>query len=202
MNLKHLGDALDFWKGAIIETLRDHLNDIHVLPMFTDENVRSTWNRSRLQLYARLLRVDAQQILRSQDSFPGPKRADYFQDLDMDVDDDVFADPDTGIEPESGGDAGHICLSEVGQLVPDASKRVVFVYQHAFRKNNWVDTCLQRIVRSSFLTGCKAFAYRAGSVSMLLVSRENERLADLHQTLHRLSSPLPPDLARLTPITR
>ena len=57
MNLVYLGDALDYWKGCIIKELDGCLNDLHVIPMFTDEDIHSNWPISRLRFYAQLLHV-------------------------------------------------------------------------------------------------------------------------------------------------
>ena len=52
MNLKYLGDALDFWKAAFLEILRrSHRGRqaVKIVPMFTDDcwrpNARSTYVR-------------------------------------------------------------------------------------------------------------------------------------------------------------
>lgn len=62
MNLKHLGDALDFWKGGLIGRLEGVLNDGHILPMFTD--APNAWTPDRLLLYAHLTGMDVSRILR------------------------------------------------------------------------------------------------------------------------------------------
>ena len=192
MNVTHLGDALDFWKGALIDMLSRHLRNVHVLPMFTDKNVADDWTEGRLRTYARLLRVDRRRILRSRDRFPTPSRADDFKDLPVAIVEDLFVDPDTGVAPESEGDGRHIRLSELAQLMPPGFKRIVLVYQHAprfHRDSNWVDARLKDIAPSSHFSGCRAFAYDAGSVAMIFVSRDRQRLARLHSTLTDLADP-------------
>jgi hypothetical protein len=195
-----LGDALDFWKGALIDMLRDHLRNVHVLPMFTDKNAAEVWTEGRLGTYAHLLRVDRNGILRCCTRFQTSNRARYFESLNIPADDDLFVDPDIGIEPEGKGSARHVLLSELAVLLPPDTKRVVLIYQHRLHKKNWVEACLRRVVQSSHLTGCHAFAYGAGSVAMLFVSRDSQRLALLHSTLTDLTASLPTDMRRVTPI--
>lgn len=194
MNIGHLGDAFDFWKGSFMRTLGNNLNNIKVLPMFTDKNVPATWNEARLGLYAQLLGVNVQDILQQAVRFTTNTRGNYFQDIANNT--DLFVDPDTGIEPLGGGDYQHIRLSEIAQLLPNDTNRVVLIYQHSFRKHNWTDACLQRIIHSHALKGCCGFAYRAGSISMVFVARDRLQLENMYQVLHTMTTSLPDNLTR------
>jgi len=200
MNLCHLGDALDSWKGWVVGKLRNVLKDVRVLPMFTDEDVRATWNNARLELYARLTGLaDANRILRPDIRFTAGTRGAYF-DLDATLDgSDLFVDPDTGIEPPQGGGVRHIRVAEVVQLLPPESHRLLLVYQHSFREENWVDARLQHVLRD-LPARYVAFALWAGSVSMVFISCDRGRLTACRGTLREIMVPLEPERARVTEI--
>jgi len=195
MNLNHLGDAFDFWKGGILEPLNCNLNNLHVLPMFTDENVPCTWTEDHLQHYAQLLRIhDIERILKKEVPFNRTGRGDYFQDVNGEL--DLFIDPDIGIEPQSGGDVKHIKLEELAMLLRKNPQRVLLVYQHSNPKKDWLEDVLVRVRDSRPLNGCECFAYQAGRVAMIFISsRANERLSAIWQALsislpgNRLVSP-------------
>ena len=67
MNLDYLGDALDHWKGSVFAFLQGEgaLRNLAVDAMATDA---SPWNAGDFAVYARLLRVRDDQIIRH--SFP------------------------------------------------------------------------------------------------------------------------------------
>ncbi len=180
MNLKHLGDALDHWKGRMFELLGDALHDLHVLPMFTDGD---RWSEGEVRLYARLLGVSPEHILRPNEPFVAGRRGPYFSSLPLKPEWDVFVDPDTGFASETSGDVRHIRAKELAELLLPASSRVVLLYQHASRKRDHVNHGLQRITGAAPLRGCSAFAYDAGSVSMIFVSRRGERVLQLRDRL-------------------
>jgi hypothetical protein len=195
MNLEHLGDALDFWKGGLMVRLINELNDIHVLPMFTDAT--ANWTPQRLDLYAQLLGVQTPVILRSDVQFTAISRVTYFQDIAC-GDADLFADPDVGTQPNGGGDCRHIRFLEIAQLLPVGAKRVLLVYQHSFREENWTGIRLQDVIGN--LPGCSAFAYWAGSVSMIFIARDRQRLTNMFQVLQAMTASLPPNIIRVLPI--
>ena len=198
MNLTHLGDALDFWKGGLFRILDKALNDMHVLPMFTDKNGHDAWTDDRIRAYASLLGVDKARILRSKDPFPGTQREDYFQNLDIEDDSDIFIDPDIGIEPDSGGDRRHIRQSEIEALLQSGSRRVLLVYQHSSRKREWLKSCLEKVCASSEF---HAFAYCAGTVAMIFIARcENKRLKEMRESLHAVTFSFPAKPLRLTEV--
>ena len=98
MNLMYLGDALDHWKGSLFEFLQAEqlLRDFAVDPMATDGHF---WEDTDFALFARLLRINANQILRHE--FPLVQRAPYFNEIDHAG--DLFLDPDTGIQTGGNG---------------------------------------------------------------------------------------------------
>ncbi len=190
MNIKHLGDALDHWKGCIIRLVEAHLHDLQVVPMFTDPDVVKTWSPKRLLLYAELLHVNASDILHRRRRFVSADRESYFAELGGDKC-DLFLDPDTGIAPRSGFDEQHIRPGDIAALLPDHATRVLLIYQHSSRETNWVDACLRRVVRHEPKRTCWAFAYGAGDASMVFVARTPGRLKSMRRVLSRFNSASP-----------
>ena len=78
MNLRYLGDALDHWKGSLFEFLQAErlLRDFAVDPMATDGDI---WEEADFALFARLLRVNPNQILRHK--IPLLQRNGYFKEI-------------------------------------------------------------------------------------------------------------------------
>ena len=191
MNLKHLGDALDFWKGGLIGRLEGVLNDGHILPMFTD--APNAWTPDRLLLYAHLTGMDVSRILRHDISFRLTNRRNYFDNLPIANHVDLFVDPDTGIEPAGGGNCKYkyIKLDELARLLPESSSRILLVYQHKPRTKDWPSECLKRTAKALQLEDRCLFAYNAGDASMIFLSRDGRRLTVVRKALGKLASPLP-----------
>lgn len=179
MNLEHLGDALDHWKGGVIELLRDSLRDLHVVPMFTD-NDPAVWNETRLKLYVRLMRVPRERIVGCDQPYHTRERHKYFAGLNLPATADVFVDPDIGISSASCGTCRHIRMDDLDRILGD-SQRVVLAYQHVHRILDSVNQSLGRVVES--LKGTSAFAYNVGPAAILFISRAEARLSDLHNQL-------------------
>jgi hypothetical protein len=188
MNLTHLGDAFDFWKGGVIGALAGlgHLQDVHVLPMITDWPIRERWQDGHFALYAALLGVARERVLRQDVEFTTETRADYFR-IDPHLG-DVFVDPDTGIEPTTRGGTEHMRRQEIAMLLPAEASRIVLVYQHAYRKDDYAAATLKQIAADDCLRGCHAFAYKGGNVSMIFVSRDGARLATVRSAVHSFFS--------------
>lgn len=91
--MQFLGDALDHWKGSIFSRLRKAglLEDFSVDPMLTDSE---DWNTADFRLYADLLQVSIDQILRHKIDLK-EDRSKYFAKIEHSG--DLFLDPDTGI---------------------------------------------------------------------------------------------------------
>ena len=183
MNQRHLGDAQDHWKGSMIASLGAWLRDVHVIPMFTDEDPVASWSEAHLRLYARLLRVSRNRIMHAHTRFRASNRDEYFSALRLPADTDAFLDPDNGIAPESGGDAKHVSPSDLATLLAADSRRVVLVYQHSFRTSDYVEASLRRVADPPWLTGVAAFAYHAGAVAMILAARYQPRLIEIHKAM-------------------
>jgi len=174
MNRKFLGDAYDCWKGWLIKTLQDEklVSDLVVDPMFTDPR---DWGDDDLAAYARLLHVERGQIIsHACDLANRAERAGYFKETEKHHG-DLFLDPDTGIytgtrQPH----AKHVTAKEIRGLLPDASKRLIMIYQHAARapmseRVDEVTKVLQKEVPS-----CTWASYESATAAMLFVSRTQE----------------------------
>jgi len=177
MNRAHLGDALDHWKGSVIEL--NGGKDVRVVPMFTDNN---PWSEEQIEAYARLLRLNRGHVLNKATPFTVKTRHDYFSDLG---EDDLFLDPDTGIARKPG--PRHIGCREISDLLPVTSSRMILIYQHASRSKKGLTDKLDLL--SHCLKGCEMFAYNSGSVAMVVISRDSTRL---QQALARLKCWLGP----------
>jgi hypothetical protein len=183
MNLKYLGDALDHWKGAVIDQMGD--KEIRVVPMLTDK-----WDKRHIVLYAGLLRVDRGNIVKSNVTFSKQTRGNYFRDLGNH---DLFVDPDTGVWTKTNPGSKHIGVGEIGSLLHDAPARILLIYQNRFHKKNYARAKLDDILRSNPLKGCHAFAYYAGAVSMIVVSRNHRRFNEFRSRLKKWLGPVAHD---------
>jgi len=189
MNIDYLGDALDHWKGSVIEQLRPVLHNLRVVPMCMEEE----WTPKHRCLYARLLGVRSEDDV-FWDAFNRNRRR-YFENCQRFAgDSDLFLDPDTGIEPISGCKKCHVGLDNLRCLLPDNSRRLVMVYQHRSRirhgvedvlDRNSVEDVLERIRQRGWLAG----AYWAGAASMLFLSRKQGRVAGVRDRLDKWLGP-------------
>ena len=63
-----------------------------------------------------------------------PQRVEYFSDITRDTAQVLFADPDVGFAPPSGGNDKHILFSDVDKALGEISKEsIVAVFQHSRR---------------------------------------------------------------------
>ena len=184
MNLVHLGDALDHWKGSLIELIGG--KNVHVVPMFTDGK---PWTEPQIEAYARLLRMRPEDVLKRDGCFSGKTRTSYFCNLG---EHDLFLDPDTGIAPDDkNAKEEHIRTSEIAGLLSVAPSRMLLIYQHASRSKNGLKKKLNLL--SKYLPGCGMFAYDSGSVSMVVIGRDRDRV---QQALVRLKCWLGPTVSK------
>lgn len=190
MNLTHLADALDHWKGSVIRLLRSEIPDPCVLPMLTDPD---NWNFDLFSVYARLLGVDPGMILKKDvQILPDDEREEYFS---IDSQFDLFVDPDTGIGdgrtvPEERD--RYIMPPEITGLVPNRSPRLLLIYQHApWGEPTRRPHIIGRVRTLKTIIGKQCvFAYFAGQVSMVFVSRDSARLNRVRQHLENLLGPV------------
>jgi hypothetical protein len=180
MNLKHLGDALDHWKGSVMDLVDD--NNLRVLPMLTDQH---RWTKNHFDVYAKLLRRKTNDILKKNVLFPCQTRSDYFTGL---PEYDLFIDPDTGIASDKNRKKEHISAAEIASLLPRSSSRLLMIYQNRFVMKEMKET-LKRVLAFEGLTEFHLFAYAAGAVGMVFISRSPKRIAE---ALTRLRSFLGP----------
>jgi hypothetical protein len=186
MNLGHLADALDSWKGWLIGSLRPLLRTLYVVPMLTDPN---KWNARHFRLYAQVLRVPTSRIILRADLFTHDTRDNYFtharlEKLPQHL--DLFLDPDTGIwgaPQRRPPDVRHryVRTSELAHLLPNSSKRVIIVYRHG---RETMDTLSQHVTSYATSVGnCFALAIRGGGVTAALFSRFRKRLNSFRRLL-------------------
>jgi hypothetical protein len=115
VNLRYLGDALDHWKGSLLERLRvdGAITNLAVDPMLTD---RPDWLEADFTSFAGLLHVAPYQLV-SHTCDLAKSRTPYFQELSHRG--DLFIDPDTGMA------TGHV--SEPAKYLYPAELTVMLV---------------------------------------------------------------------------
>jgi hypothetical protein len=185
MNRKYLGDALDHWKGSVINIVAPQ--NLRVLPMRTDHR---QWEQENLSAYSRLLGRKPKDILRMDRIFSNKTREKYFSDLGNS---DLFLDPDTGIAPDGRRQKKHISPCEIAHLLSSSRSRMLLIYQHASPNKNWIREKLRLLRSSPGLKHCGLFAYDSGTVAMLVISRDRKRV---NKARARLESWLGPVASR------
>jgi hypothetical protein len=187
MNLTHLGDALDHWKGSIFEFLlgKKLLRNFAVDPMISDEhNDEHDWGPEDLALYARLLRIRRRQILHHRCSL-NARRTDYFAEISHAG--DLFLDPDTGIRTRGcrQPDDKYVKPREIAALLEPAARRVVVVYQHVSRRTPDARLCACIRALAAEVEGAAWCAYKSSTVVMLFLSWEALRIEAIAEALRR-----------------
>ena len=183
MNLAHLGDALDHWKGSLLTVIGS--KGLRVVPMLTD---RARWTEQHFETYARLLKCSPENVLKkaNSDLFSSVTRQSYFCNLGRN---DLFLDPDTGIASDKKAKKEHVSPSEIAALLSESRSRMILIYQHASREKDGPRKKLDLLREAQGLTECGIFAYDSGAVSMVVISRNRERT---DKALARLKSWLGP----------
>jgi len=185
MNLDHLGDVLDHWKGSVLTQIRDKLMGLHVIPMFTDKD---RWPADCLGAYAKLLRVELPQVLNELVPSGKDDRMGYFKEITQ-GNCDLFLDPDTGISPESKCTKKHIEPEEIRDLLRKSPQRILLIYQHRFRSKDPFREKLKQLRR--YLPTCYSFAYSAGPVAMVFISNCGQRISDVYEYIFSLVGSVP-----------
>ena len=178
MNLRFLGDALDYWKGSVFLRLQKGgiLMDFSVDPMLTDPE---DWQAVDFQLYADLLQIRPNQILQHKRKLR-EDREEYFAEV-MHTG-DLFVDPDTGI---ALGYASHaekyIRVREVHQLLGENLPRILCIYQHirAKKTRDRVRKLVTALVK--FDTRIYCCSYETPTVAMLFVSLKQNRIEQVNK---------------------
>jgi len=186
MNRDFLGDAHDWMKGAIFRRLLEAkvIKNFAADPMSTDEE---PWSPVEYELYAALLQVGPEQIIRHSCSLRGKRQA-YFRELRHQG--DLFLDPDIGIRTGSSGSLyKYVRPSEVVELATQGSERLVIVYQH-IRGQTRSDRLA--VVQNAFSGpgNClEAAVYGSASVALVFAALDRRRVRMAHDVLRDFLGP-------------
>jgi len=189
MDLKHLGDALDHWKGSLIELLGEKnlgvVRNLQLVPMLTDQK---PWTQQNLETYAKLLRRETNNIFRKDEPFSHSKNApdSYLRNLG---ENDLFFDRDTGIAPDQNATIKHVKPSEVAWILGEAPTRMRMIYQHKWQRNKMTDTP-KRVLLIEGLREFHGFAYNADAVAMVLIPCDQVRVAKASQRIRDWLGPI------------
>ena len=184
MNFRHLGDALDHWKGNMFRWLKPALRELHVVPMFTDADPAAVWRGSGISCFSNLLGVPSSQILHVERRFRHRDRVGYFADLQgIAHDRDIFFDPDNGIASNGRAGERHVTTAELASFMPAGSDRLILVYQHASRVKDYVRVKLESVGAAPEFDGVGCLGYWAGNAAMIVASRDESRLRGVQQIL-------------------
>ncbi|MDR7419361.1 MAG: hypothetical protein QN178_10680 [Armatimonadota bacterium] len=172
MNLQFLGDALDHWKGSLLESLQQArvVRNLAADPMASDQH---DWQPQDFSLFARLLRIDRARLVPHQ--FDLSRRKEYFEEITHVG--DLFVDPDTGVATSRVKELKrYIKPSEIAQLLnlPD---RLLVVYQHIQRQKVAARISAVGHVLEQSVPGLHWCSYESASVAMLFLSRVRQRTA-------------------------
>lgn len=173
MNIRHLGDAYDYWKGSVISILssRNKIGpNLVVVPMLTDP-----WEEEDLQTYGRLLNLNPANICHGREIFVNRRdpRKDYFADIPNKC--DLFLDPDTGISTADHPTKKHITIGEIQRLLD--GNRVLMVYQHSTHSRDRFPK-----VRG-MPRGVSYYPFKCGQVAMFFISLSKKRIKAIKKTL-------------------
>lgn len=181
MNLKYLGDALDYWKGSLFEYLSNEgvLRKFAVDPMASD---LLKWTQADFSLFARLLRIDEDQLVRHRVTLRN--RFGYFNEITHKG--DLFLDPDTGIATSRVTEK-HILPLEIAALLDKSKDRLLAIYQHQAQGREMstrVNECLDKLNNDIGRFGwC---SYESGTVAMIFISRQPRRTQGVNLALQAL----------------
>ena len=179
MEPQHIGDALDYWKGALLGSLsrRSLLSDLRVDRMTDEVDIADQpvipdgqWTPLDRQLYAHLLQITTAQIL--EHSKPLVSREEYFAEIPKSG--DVFLDPDVGVATGRCREC-HVRIPDIWPVLKASPSRVVAIYQHVRGDvTARVDDVVSAIADASEkrLHWC---CYESGTVAMLFLSLDHER---------------------------
>lgn len=151
--------------------------------MLTDQD---QWTAKHFSAYARLLYRKPKDILKKDAPFSNSARDTYFRRLG---EEDLFLDPDTGIGHNNKRKKEHVTPSEIANLLEERRSRMLLIYQHASRMKDGTREKLKSLLSKASLGRCHLFAYDAGAVSMVFISRSQKRK---REALARLRSWLGP----------
>ena len=193
MNSDHLGDSLDFAKGAILRLTMPLLNSLVVIPMLTDQ---PRWTKRHFALYAGILGLPVERILLRRQTFYARQRQEYFSKVvrRLPAHSDIFLDPDTGFRRQGGNAGQSVRCSDIVRLLGQDPERVIVIY--CYRRTGVGE--LEQSLEAAVNGGRYGFAYAGGPASMMFLSNNVRRLRGLHSHLSRFLAPM--DGTRLTRI--
>lgn len=178
MNLRYLGDALDYWKGSVFFRLQERgiLKDFSVDPMLTDPE---DWRTADFQLYSDLLQIRPDQVLQHKRKLR-EDREKYFTEVVHAG--DLFVDPDTGIALRPVGHAEkYIKVREIHQLLGEKLPRILCIYQHvrAQKTKDRVSELVLALVGVNTRIHC--CSYETPTVAMLFMSKKQSRIEQMNK---------------------
>ena len=178
MNLCYLGDALDYWKGSLLERMQQAklLTELAVDPMASDA---ADWTDFDRALFATLLRITPAQIVQHRE-FLCANRARYFREIAHAA--DIFLDPDTGIATGRVRDMSqYVGAAELHALLDAQPSRVIAVYQHirAIPTRRRLGTIYAHVSADPRPFSC--CSYESSTVAMLFFSRNARRVEAIHE---------------------
>lgn len=186
MNIEHLGDALDHFKGSVFALLQEDglLRDFLVDPMATDA---SAWNTAVSTSYARLLRVKEDQLVRHRHDLRRDRNP-YFSEIPEEG--DIFLDPDIGIKTKGSRNQleKYLRPTELLELMSVPGDRLVVVYQHGSRgrMRQRVQDVWAALKQQDRLFSC---SYASPQVALLFFSRTCDRVEAVRDCFRRLLGP-------------
>ena len=180
MNIQHLGDAYDHWKGSVISILSSRKkigSNLVVVPMLTDFQL---WKAKDLRTYRRLLNLrEESTICHEHETFTNHQigRHNYFAGIPNKC--DLFLDPDTGISTGNHLTEKHITINEISNLLNDGGNRdrVLMVYQHSTRSRDRFPKI------GSMLRRVPYYPFKCGQVAMFFISLSKNRIKAIKNTL-------------------
>lgn len=145
-------------------------------PMLTDPD---DWHTVDFQLYADLLQVRPDQVLKHKRRLMG-EREEYFNEVAHKG--DLFVDPNTGIALRTRGNIeNYIKIKEIHQLLGERFSRILCVYQHISREKtkDRVGKIIAVLKESDSKSYC--CSYETSIVAMLFISKKKNRIEQMHK---------------------
>lgn len=184
MNLTFLGDALDHWKGAVLDVVNKGgvWAQLRVEPMLSDQE---NWTKADVEVYARLLHVFDDQVLAHKASLANDRKR-YFSEVPTGC--DLFLDPDTGIATtykRPNERVRYLLLPELVALLDSSghlrahAERLVAVYQHrptGGSMSKRAESIINAVLHA--LPNITSLSYECSQVAMLFFSGASSRLEE------------------------